>query len=224
MQYCDFFFLAGGHEKDITALFREFKPQFHVLRTLIMTGHVFYIGACGGAMAAGQFWTPPTVNASSAVEKVGMLNLIQNVDVGVDESAYASTAPEPYIHLTPRVAALVFHDDARAIYIKKSGSIGNGFETEALQRNLDMARAQLWRRASGSSSGDAQRSTGADIGQQTSDATPLAERSVGLSLQRTPRPSDGRTTSRSWHHPIHDTTPLTEELIAPTDQRRDTAR
>ena len=103
MQYCNFFFLAGGHQKDVTALFRDFKPQFHVLRTLIMTGQVFYIGNCGGAMAAGQCWTPPTVN----VPTVGMLNLLQNVDVGVDEPAYARMAPKPYIHLTPRVAALL---------------------------------------------------------------------------------------------------------------------
>ena len=69
-------------------------------------------------MAAGQFWTPRT---PSVVGRVEMLNLLQNVDVGVDESAYASMAPEPYIHLTPRVAARVVHDDARAIYIKTSG-------------------------------------------------------------------------------------------------------
>ena len=29
-------------------------------------------------------------------------------------------APEPCIHLTPRVVSLIVHDDARAIYIKVS--------------------------------------------------------------------------------------------------------
>ena len=92
-----------------------------------------------GTMTAGQFWTPPTtVNVSSAVEQVEMLNLFHNADVCVDELDYVSTAPEPYIHVSPRVAALVFHDDVRAIYIKQNGSCRNAFETEALQRNLGM--------------------------------------------------------------------------------------
>lgn len=109
MQHSDIFYLAGGHEPTITALFRNFEPQLQVLRTLITTGQVFYIGGCGGAMAAGQFWTPRTT------ENVEMLKLLPNVDVGVDESAYALLAPEPYIHLTPRVAALIVHDDVSAI-------------------------------------------------------------------------------------------------------------
>ena len=49
-------------------------------------------------MVAGRFWTPPTVNVFSAMEKVEMLNLVEDVGVGVDEPTYASTAQEPYIH------------------------------------------------------------------------------------------------------------------------------
>ena len=75
VEHCDYFYLAGGHEPQMTALFKIYNLQFQYLRTLILTRHVFYIGGCGGAMAAGRFWTPPTG------ENIEMLNLFQDVDV-----------------------------------------------------------------------------------------------------------------------------------------------
>ena len=121
MKQCDVFFLTGGNEKEMVDMFVNSQPQLQVLRDLIVSGSVCFIGGCGGAMAAGQFWTPPPENASPPIR---MLNLLNNVDVGVDEPDYAAYARKtltPYIHLTQRVAALVCGGETSAIFIQRNG-------------------------------------------------------------------------------------------------------
>ena len=135
---CDVFYLAGGTEKDITAMFVDFQSQLQVLRDLIFSGSVCFIGGCGGAMAAGHKWSP----RDKSPPDIRMLNLLNDVDVGVEEPdhAYASRKTNtPYIHLTPRIGALVCWGEARAFYLARSGQYKNESDTIDLQANLTMA-------------------------------------------------------------------------------------
>jgi len=125
LENTDVFYLAGGHKAEITSMFKQYQEFWQVLRNRIMHGNVFFIGACGGAMAAGRFWTPPVG------EEVGMLNLLAGVNVGVEEEQYASTVEKLYVHLSPRHVGLVFDGEAQAIYILKRGVYVHAKDTEA---------------------------------------------------------------------------------------------
>ena len=131
----DVFFMSGGNEDNMIKLFKENRTEMQAVRDLATNGGI-YIGSCGGAMAAGKFWTPSSTRSNGEVE---MLNLFDGVDVGVDEPDYAAQTSKPYIHLTDRTGALVVGKEWSAIYITKGGSCKNADETRALQRQLDDA-------------------------------------------------------------------------------------
>ena len=84
-------------------------------------------------MAAGYVWTPRPYG-----EVVGpLLDLFHGTNIGVKEPDFAAIAPQPYLHITNWVAALIVPRGAHTIFLKKKGHNSHKEEVLSLQTALD---------------------------------------------------------------------------------------